>query len=66
MTQVEQKKLLTNFALFVWVVWKSIGLPPPTPIQTDMANTLQAPPSRRFIIQGFRGVAKSFITELVK
>lgn len=62
MTQAEQKKLLTNFALFVWVVWKSIGLPPPTPIQTDMSNTLQAPPSRRFIIQGFRGVAKSFIT----
>ncbi|PTS86428.1 DNA maturase B [Pseudomonas sp. HMWF032] len=62
MTQEEQKKLITNFALFVWVVWKSIGLPPPTPIQTDMANTLQTPPSRRFIIQGFRGVAKSFIT----
>lgn len=62
MTQAEQKKLLTNFSLFVWVVWKSIGLPQPTPIQTDMANTLQAPPSRRFIIQGFRGVAKSFIT----
>ncbi len=62
MTQEDQKKLFNNFALFVWVVWKSIGLPPPTPIQTDMSNTLQNPPSRRFIIQGFRGVAKSFIT----
>lgn len=39
-----------------------IGLPPPTPIQYDMANTLQNPPSDRFILEGFRGVAKSFIT----
>ena len=39
-----------------------IGLPPPTPIQYDIANTLQKPPSDRFILEGFRGVAKSFIT----
>ena len=39
-----------------------IGLPAPTPIQYDMANTLQNPPSDRFILEGFRGVAKSFIT----
>lgn len=39
-----------------------IGLPAPTPIQYDIANTLQKPPSDRFILEGFRGVAKSFIT----
>ena len=30
--------------------------------QLDMANVLQNPPSDRYIIQGFRGVAKSFLT----
>lgn len=38
-----------------------IGLPAPTPIQYDMANTMQTPPSDRIIIEGFRGVAKSFV-----
>lgn len=38
-----------------------IGLPEPTPIQYDIANTMQKPPSDRIIIEGFRGVAKSFI-----
>lgn len=51
-----------NFPLFVGLVWKSIGLPKPTPIQLDISKTLQNPPSDRFIIEGFRGVAKSFIT----
>jgi hypothetical protein len=46
----------------LYIVWKAIGLPKPTPIQEDIANTLADPPSNRFIIQGFRGVAKSFIT----
>lgn len=51
-----------NFPLFVALVWKSIGLPQPTPVQVDISKTLQDPPSSRFIIEGFRGVAKSFIT----
>lgn len=53
---------IENFPLFVGLVWKYIGLPKPTPIQIDIAKTLQNPPSDRFIIEGFRGVAKSFIT----
>lgn len=44
------------------MVWRSIGLPPPTPIQYDIAYLLQKPPNDRIIIEGFRGVAKSFIT----
>ena len=50
------------FWAFVYIVWKSIGLPDPTPIQVDIAQYLQNPPSDRIVIQGFRGVAKSFLT----
>lgn len=57
-----EKRMRDNFPLFVWFVWRTINLPVPTDIQKDLAKTLQKPPSRRFIIQGFRGVAKSFIT----
>ena len=51
-----------DFKYFVYMLWIEISLPAPTPIQLDIANTLQNPPSDRFIIQGFRGVAKSFLT----
>lgn len=56
------EKARENFWAFVYIVWKSIGLPNPTPIQVDIARFLQSPPSDRVIIQGFRGVAKSFLT----
>ena len=55
-------KARINFWAFLYIVWKEVGLPDPTPIQIDIAQTLQNPPGDRFIIQGFRGVAKSFIT----
>lgn len=51
-----------NFPLFTSLVWHLIGLPQVTPIQQDIAKTLQNPPNDRFILMGFRGVAKSFIT----
>lgn len=57
-----QAKMKTSFVAFLWFVWRVINLPNPTEIQNDMASVLENPPSRRFIIQGFRGVAKSFIT----
>ena len=56
------KPFFDNFPLFVGLVWQYIGLPKPTPIQLDIAKTLQNAPSNRFILEGFRGVAKSFIT----
>lgn len=56
------EKARKNFWAFVYIVWKSISLPTPTPIQIDIAQFLQNPPSDRVIIQGFRGVAKSFLT----
>ena len=56
------KDFYENFPLFVGLVWKYIGLPRPTAIQLDIAMTLQNLPNNRFILEGFRGVAKSFIT----
>lgn len=61
-TPTDIEKAKRNFWAFVYIVWKSIGLPKPTPIQIDIAQFLQNPPSDRVIIQGFRGVAKSFLT----
>lgn len=61
-TEQQIAKALKGFRAFLFIVWRCINLPPPTPIQNDMAKTLQKPPSDRFIVQGFRGVAKSFIT----
>lgn len=51
-----------DFRVFVFMVWKSIGLPSPTPIQYDIAKYLMNTPTDRSIIEGFRGVAKSFLT----
>jgi hypothetical protein len=50
-----------DFRVFLWYIWRHLGLPDPTPIQYDIAAYLQAGPKRR-IIEGFRGVGKSFIT----
>ena len=61
-TDEQLVKAWSDFRYFVFIVWYEIGLPAPTPIQLDMANVLQNPPSDRYIIQGFRGVAKSFLT----
>ena len=51
-----------DFRVFLAIVWAEINLPEPTEIQYDIALTLMKPPSDRFIIMGFRGVAKSYIT----
>jgi len=61
-TEEQIEKAKADFRIFIYIVWKMIGLPDPTPIQYDIANTLQNLPNDRFIVEGFRGVAKSFIT----
>lgn len=61
-TEEQIAKAKADFRVFIYMVWKMISLPDPTPIQYDIANTLQNLPNDRFIIEGFRGVAKSFIT----
>ena len=61
-TEEQIAKAKEDFRVFIYIVWKMISLPDPTPIQYDIAHTLQNLPNDRFIIEGFRGVAKSFIT----
>lgn len=56
------QKAKEDFRVFLFIVWDAVGLPEPTPVQYDIANCLQHLPNDRFIIQGFRGVAKSFIS----
>lgn len=52
--------LRDDFRKFLYVVWKHLQLPEPTPIQYAMAHYLQHGPSR-LMIQAFRGVGKSWI-----
>lgn len=54
-------KAKNSFPFFLTIVWHAIGLPKPTPIQTDFAVTLQNPPSKSMILEAFRGMGKSFI-----
>lgn len=53
--------LFKDFKKFLFYTWRFLGLPPPTPIQNEIADYLQYGPKRK-IIQGFRGVGKSWIT----
>lgn len=52
---------LDDFRVFLCIVWEYLGLPKPTKVQLDIAYNLQHAP-RRFILQAFRGVGKSWIT----
>lgn len=56
-----QNNKLKDFRAFLYVVWKHLNLPEPTPLQYDIANYLQTGPKRK-IIEAFRGVGKSWIT----
>ena len=57
--QVHEK--LKDFRNFLFVVWKHLNLPDPTPVQYDIADFLQNSP-RRCVIEAFRGVGKSYVT----
>lgn len=50
-----------DFRTFLFVIWKWLNLPDPTPTQNDIAAYLQRGPQRR-MVQAFRGVGKSWIT----
>lgn len=50
-----------DFRNFLYLVWKHLALPDPTPVQYDIASFLQHGP-KRAIIQAFRGVGKSWVT----
>lgn len=51
---------LKDFRNFLYVVWKHLNLPDPTPVQYEIADYMQRG-DRRAIIEGFRGVGKSWI-----
>lgn len=50
-----------DFRQFMYMVWRHLNLPDPTPIQYDIAHYLQHGP-RRSVIEAFRGVGKSWET----
>jgi len=52
---------LKDFRNFMYIVWKHLNLPDPTPVQYDIAEFIQTAP-KRAIIEAFRGVGKSYIT----
>ena len=52
---------LTDFRNFLYIVWKHLALPDPTPVQYDIAQFLQGK-DNRIIIEAFRGVGKSWVT----
>lgn len=56
-----QKNKIENFKNFLYLAWKHLNLPQPTPIQYDIADYLQSP-DKRLVIEAFRGVGKSWIT----
>lgn len=52
---------LKDFRYFLYLIWKHLDLPEPTPVQVDIASFLQHGPKRK-VIEAFRGVGKSWIT----
>jgi hypothetical protein len=61
MTMDKNQTVLTDFRVFVYVVWKHLNLPDPTPVQYDIAYYLQHG-AKRCVIEAFRGVGKSWLT----
>jgi len=58
---IEIPPKLRDFRNFLYLVWKHLNLPDPTPLQYDIAEYLQHGP-KRSVIMAFRGVGKSWIT----
>ena len=57
----EIKKIISSFPAYVDYVWNHIGLPNATPLQQDIARTLQEG-NKRLLIQAFRGIGKTYIS----
>jgi hypothetical protein len=61
MTQSVEEKTKKDFRVFLYLIWKELALPDPTPLQYDIASYLQFGP-KRSVIEAFRGAGKSWIT----
>lgn len=55
-------KQILDFKNFLYLAWKHLNLPNPTPVQYDISDYLQNADERRIVIEAFRGVGKSWIT----
>lgn len=55
-------KQILDFKNFLYMAWKHLNLPNPTPVQYDISDYLQNAEERRIVIEAFRGVGKSWIT----
>ena len=62
-TKESNKHELADFRNLVFLAWKHLRLPCPTPIQYDIASWIQHGP-RRMLIMGYRGVGKSWLTSV--
>jgi hypothetical protein len=58
MNQIDPR--LKDFRNFLYIVWKHLNLPDPTPLQYDIAQRMEVGPDRQ-IVEAFRGVGKSWI-----
>lgn len=56
-----ERRIKEDFRYFLFLIWKHLNLPDPTPVQYDIAQYLQHG-KKRSIIQAFRGIGKSWIT----
>jgi len=56
-----EERAKDDFRVFLYLIWKHLGLPKPTQRQLSIATYLQKGPKRR-VIQAFRGVGKSWVT----
>jgi len=62
MVKPKPNRLKNDFRNFLYVTWKHLNLPEPTPIQYEIASWLQANGLDRKVLEAFRGVGKSWIT----
>lgn len=61
MNKRELRTLINDFREYLKYVWLGINLPPPTPLQLDMAKTLMTG-DKRLLMEAFRGIGKTYIT----
>lgn len=57
-----EQRAYKDFRVFVYLIWKFLKLPDPTPLQYELANYLQDTTQRRKLIMAFRGMGKSYLT----
>ncbi|AXC34565.1 terminase large subunit [Escherichia phage SRT7] len=55
------QQLKSDFVAFLFVLWRALNLPKPTKCQIDMAKVVADERNKKFILQAFRGIGKSFI-----